>query len=161
MDPKIETVIEAVIKEEGGFSNDPADKGGRTQYGIAEKFHPEAWADGQVTQEEARNIYFKKYVEGPGFSGVKNTPLLHQLVDFGVNSGPFVATQHLQTALGVEVDGKIGPKTLEALEKADQTLVNNKIVASRVKLLCKICVKNPSQLKFLSGWVDRAFEFLI
>lgn len=167
MDPKLTTVIDAVIlaevgnKPDGGFTNDPLDKGGRTAYGISEKANPEAWADGKVTEDEARAVYFKKYVEGPGFDKIPYTKLQHQLIDFGVNSGPFVAIQRLQEALGVVADGKIGPATLAALEKAKPEAVNNEVVALRVKLFCKICVKNPTQLKFLNGWVNRAFEFLV
>lgn len=162
MDPMIDKIIDMVIKAEGGdtVTNDPADSGGRTQYGISEKAHPEAWADGKVTLEEAQTIYFNKYVKGPGFDKVKNAKLQHQLVDFGVNSGPGVAAKNLQQLLKVEIDGVLGPKTFEVLDKADQKLLNNELVKLRCTLLAKICVKNPSQLKFLVGWLNRALEFI-
>jgi lysozyme family protein len=163
MDIPTLTIIDAIIKAEGGDreTNDPLDKGGRTKFGLSEHSNPEVWADGDVTLAEARETYFKKYVVGPGFDKITDPKLQHQLVDFGVNSGPFVAVQRLQEALHVPTDGKLGPKTLDALAKADSRAINNALVESRVKLLCKICVKNPSQLKFLSGWVNRAFEFLV
>lgn len=163
MDKHVEKIIDLVIENEGGakVTNDPLDAGGRTQYGIAEKFHPEAWADGKVTHDEARQIYFDKYVKGPGFDQITDQRIMMQMVDFGVNSGPFVATQKLQSVLGVKVDGKLGPATLKALQDSDQRVVNNSLVAERVKLLCKICVNKPSQLRFLNGWVNRALEFLV
>ena len=56
MADNIDRIIDNVIAAEGGSTatNDPADGGGRTQYGISERANPEAWADGKVTAEEAR-----------------------------------------------------------------------------------------------------------
>jgi lysozyme family protein len=163
MDTKINELIDAIIKAEGGdtFTNDPKDGGGRTQYGIAEASNPEAWADGKVTLEEAKDIYFKKYVEGPGFSKVKDQRLQHQLVDFGVNSGPSVSIRCLQEVLGVDADGKLGNKTLEALDRVDNRAINNELAKKRALTLAKICVKNPTQLRFLVGWLNRALEFMV
>lgn len=162
MDSAIGRIIEKVIEAEGGeiTTNDSADAGGRTQYGISERANPEAWADGKVTLDEARDIYFRKYVKGPGFDKITNTKLQHQLVDFGVNSGPGVAVKNLQQILGVEQDGVIGNKTLEAIEKMDARTLNNELAKARCLLLARICVKTPSQLKFLVGWLNRALEFV-
>jgi len=163
MDSAIEKIIASVIENEGGekVTNDPLDGGGRTQFGISERSHPEAWEDDKVTLNEAQAIYVQRYVVAPGFDKLSDHRLIHQLVDFGVNSGPFIAIQKLQMALDVKQDGVLGPKTLEAANKADGRKLNNDIVAIRVKFLCKLCVKRPSQLRFLEGWVDRALEFLI
>lgn len=95
------------------------------------------------------------------FQAVPDGPLRHQLVDFAINSGPFITTQRLQAALGIEATGKLDPETLSALSEADNKMVNNRLLEERVKLLCRLCVKNPSQLKFLGEWVNRAFEFLV
>jgi lysozyme family protein len=163
MGTDIGTIIEAVMKAEGGeaVTNDPNDGGGRTQFGISERANPEAWADGQVTHDEAAAIYFKKYVEAPGFHLIQPTSLQHLLVDFGVNSGTFIATQKLQTVLGVETDGHLGPQTLSALSQKDPVWVQNHLVAERIKLLCNLCVKRPNQLTYLNGWIRRALEFLL
>lgn len=157
----VQTIISEVMAREGAPTNDPLDTGGRTKYGISETSNPEAWADGDVTSDEARTLYLKKYVEGPGFSKVSHPGIMAQLVDFGVNSGPGIAIRELQRILKVPDDGVLGPATLKAVQQADPRALNNALVAARVKLLCKICVKTPSQLKFLSGWVNRALEFLL
>ena len=136
------------------------DAGGRTQYGIAEKSNPEAWADNKVTEEEAREIYSRKYILGPGFDKVVDFHLRAQLVDFGVNSGPQMAIMKLQEILAVDVDGVLGPQTLGALNKAHPEAVSVQLVASRIRMICRIVKKNPADLKNLSGWVDRALEFL-
>lgn len=136
------------------------DKGGRTQYGISEKANPEAWADGKVTEEEAREIYRRKYVLGPGFDKIPDFHLRAQLVDFGVNSGPALAIMKLQVILGVDVDGVLGPQTLQALSQVHPEAVSTRLVAERVKMIGRIIKKDPSQLKNINGWLDRALEFL-
>jgi lysozyme family protein len=155
------SIIDAVLKAEGGstVTNDPQDGGGRTQFGISEKANPTAWADGKVTEDEARAIYEAKYVKGPGFDKVSHLPLRTQLVDFGVNSGPSIAVQKLQSLLGVNQDGILGPNTLTALEKADQPYLNNELAKARVLMIGRLVQKNPGQVKFLVGWLDRALGF--
>lgn len=155
-------IISDIIQREGGSkaTNIAADKGGRTQYGIAERDNPEAWLDQKVTLEEAREIYRRKYLEAPGFGQIEDPRLRAQLVDFGVNSGPGIAIQKLQGLLKVEQDGVLGPKTLAAANAADPIILNNKLARERILMIGRIVQKNPSQSKFLVGWISRAFEFL-
>lgn len=155
--------IDDIIEREGGstVTNDPADKGGRTQYGVSEKSNPEAWTDGKVTAEEARAIFETKYIKGPGFDKVQDIRLREQLADWGVNSGPYVAIQGLQRVVGAEIDGVLGPETLGLVNGApDASQVGNRVVAERVKMFGRIVKRDPSQLKWLNGWLDRALSFL-
>ena len=155
-------ILTDVMENEGGsqVTNDPHDGGGRTQYGISERSNPEAWADGKVTEEEARAIFTQKYVNSPGFHQVQDDALRAQLIDFGVNSGPGTAIQKLQEILHVTVDGQLGPKTLAALHLRRGDEVGNLLVAARVRMLGRIVTKNPSQLKWLNGWLDRTLQFI-
>ena len=165
--PKFTSVITDILKREdstlsGVVTNDPSDRGGRTQFGLTQRYNPTEWADGKVTQDEAREAYWRKYVEAPGFHRIPDShgALRTQLIDFGANSGPRVAIQKLQMALGVTVDGDLGPKTLAAIEASDPLKLNNQLVAERVTMLVKLCQKEPSQLKWLGGWCNRALEFI-
>jgi lysozyme family protein len=158
--PTIETIINDVIRREGAATNDPADNGGRTEFGISEKANPEAWKDNKVTEAEAREIYLKKYVTGPGFDKITDKLLQAQLVDYGVNSGPYLAVMKLQEILHVDVDGVLGPQTLAAIQGITPSELNNLLVSARIKMIGKIVSKNPSQLKFLNGWLNRALEFI-
>src|SRR5688572_24435193 len=126
---EIEKIIDAILEAEGGSKmiNDPADAGGRTQYGIAERSNPEAWRDNRVSEEEARAIYRQKYVDGPGFSGISDGHLQHFLVDWGVISGPAIAIRYLQQALNVDVDGNLGAITLAAANSADPRRLVNRL----------------------------------
>lgn len=154
-----EDIITGIEQREGGsaVTNDPADPGGLTQWGISQRSNPEAWKDDKVTEAEARNIYEQKYLKGPKFDQIKDFGLRSQLVDFGVNSGPMVAIQKLQIILGVNVDGILGPNTLDAIKDARQ--VGNALVDARVLMICKLVQKSPAMLKDLVGLVNRALQF--
>ena len=154
-------IINDVLENEGSAPvNDPLDAGGRSQFGISEKSNPEAWVDNRVTEEEAREIYTRKYIKGPGFDQITDFHLRAQLVDFGVHSGPAVAIMKLQTIVGADIDGVLGPQTLAALQSMHPEAVSNELVKARIQMICRIIKRDPSQLKWLNGWVDRALEFL-
>ncbi len=157
---KIDDIITQVEIDEGGskVTNDPSDGGGRTQYGISERSNPEAWKDGKVTEAEAREIYFNKYVKGPKFDLVLDPKLQAQLIDFGVTSGPMVAIMKLQGVLGLKVDGVIGPITLTKINTT--TNLNNLLLSERIKMICKIVSKDTTQIKYLNGWINRSLEFM-
>ena len=153
-------IIAGIVAREGGFVNDPQDKGGRTFEGISEKSNPDAWKNGQPSEAQVRQIYQQRYVSGPGFDNITDTQLRTQLVDYGVLSGPMIAIQKLQGILKIPLDGVLGPVTLSALATVHPEDVNNLLVAARVKMIGQIVVKNPTQLKFLNSWLDRALQFL-
>jgi lysozyme family protein len=153
-------IITGILIREGPATNDPNDRGGRTAFGISEAANPEAWADGKVTEAEARAIYERKYVKIPGFDKIKDRQLRTQLIDFGVNSGPMVAIMKLQAIVGADVDGILGPQTLESVGLMIADEINSALVAERVKMIGRIVTKNPSQLRFLNGWLARAVQFL-
>lgn len=164
--------IDEIIRREGGEieTNDPADSGGRTKYGISEKAHPEAWADGTVTYDEARTIYEKVYVLAEKFNLIEDQTLQHQVVDHGVPSGPNTAARMLQQLLGIEVDGEIGPKTIEAIKNYPGgklfgvdvpgiVMLNLAFRDARVLHYATIAKRRPKDLKFLLGWLKRTQEF--
>jgi lysozyme family protein len=156
------SIIDDIHRREGGAeeTNDPADRGGRTKYGISEAANPEAWADGDVSEEEAREIYAFKYLKAPGFDKVQDPKLQAVLVDFGVTSGPALAIMKLQEILKVTADGVIGPNTLAAIEAQEPRRLTNKLALARIQMAGRVVKKDPSQLKFLNGWLNRFAEFV-
>lgn len=164
--------IDEIIEREGGDTetNDPADSGGRTKFGISERAHPEAWADGTVTRDEARSIYEKVYILAEHFDKITNLQLQHQVVDFGVPHGADAATRLLQQVLGVKVDGVLGLKTLEAIENYPAgtifgihvpgiVLLNLAFRDARILRDVTIAKAIPKNQRFVLGWVKRALEF--
>lgn len=155
-------VINREVKKDdrSAVSNDPADRGGRTVYGISEKSNPDLWKDGPPTEAQSRERYEQRYIRWPGFDKITDPNLQAQLIDYGVNSGPAIAIQKLQAIVGADVDGVLGRDTLAAIATMDARMVNNLLVAARVKMIGKIVQKNPSQLKWLGGWLNRSLEFI-
>ncbi len=52
--------IERVLKHEGGYVNDPTDKGGETNYGISKRAYPDLDIK-NLTKEDAKKIYYQDY----------------------------------------------------------------------------------------------------
>lgn len=156
----MDTLLDEIIKREGvKDTNNPNDSGGRTKFGISEKWHPEAWTNGPPTLEQAKTIYFDEYVVKPGFTKIQPEYLMAQLIDWGVNSGPTVAIQRFQKLLGVAQDGIIGPSTLQTLKLRNPETINNQLANERVLMLSRLVQKRPKDLEFLFGWVRRAQSF--
>lgn len=151
---------EIIARESSKDTNNPNDSGGRTKYGISEKWHPDLWVNGPPTLEQAKQVYIRDYVVTPNFH-LLPSPLMEQAIDFGVNSGPGVVVQKLQGLVKVPVDGVMGPLTLAAIKTANIATLNNQLVRERVKMLARIVQKRPSDLEFLYGWITRAFLFLL
>ena len=104
------------LAREGGFYDDPV--GGPTQWGISKRAFPSEDIE-HMTRERAAELYRINYWE-PCRCG--EMPLAIALMTFeaAINQGPGRAIQWLQLALGVDVDGGVGPVTLAALAAADE-----------------------------------------
>ena len=164
----IDDVLTEVIRKEGGYVNDPADRGGATHMGITAGTLGRWRGLGRaatpeevkaLTESEARAIYAQQYVVGPGFDNLPDW-LMPILVDDGVLSGPKTAITTLQGVLNVPQDGVLGPKTLRAVATQDRAALLRALVAARAVRFARIVERNPSQAKFLVGWITRALSFL-
>lgn len=76
----------------------------------------------------------------------------------GVVQGQPSAIRNLQRALGIQVDGIIGPDTLNAISNADENVQRNFIreVHRRNQNIVK---QDPTQRVFLNGWTNRANNY--
>lgn len=152
-------VIDRILLTEGGYVNDPDDRGGETKFGVSKRHHPDIDIK-NLTREKARDILVNEYIVAPGFDTLTPGVLRDQLIDYGYHSGPPQAIRSLQQILGVEVDGKLGPGTRAALLKGDALKLNTALVKKRVEFLSDIIIRRPANLKFLRGWMKRALSFL-
>ena len=157
-----EIITEIIVREGGGkLVNIPGDGGGPTIWGISKRANPDLWVNGPPTEAQARQRYFERYVEAPGFELIPHEALKIQLIDFGVLSGPKKAIMELQGLLKLEADGILGPQTLSAATMSDPKWLNNQLVGARARMIGRIISKNPSQAKFAAGWLNRATDFLV
>ena len=63
--------------------------------------------------------------------------------------------QLVSTVLGVQADGIVGPKTLQAVNNADSRTLFDTIKAEREAFLYRIVERDPSQKRFIKGWLNR------
>ncbi len=110
-----EQAFAVVVGHEGGYVNDPRDPGGETKYGISARAYPNVNIRG-LTLEIAKTIYRADYW-ARGYCNEMPGPLALLHFDSAVNNGVGQAARFLQQALGVKVDGDIGPATLAALKR--------------------------------------------
>lgn len=160
--------LDDLIVREGGFVNRKSDRGGPTNGGITAQTlgewrrlgRPATVAEVKALKDdEKRAIYRRIYVEP--FIAVPFEELRAQLIDHGVNSGVTASKRALQTVLRVPVDGVIGPRTLAALGTHDWRLVNNALVAERMRHYVAIVDDDPTQVEYLHGWARRAVRFIV
>lgn len=139
-----------------GYVNDPYDRGGETKYGIAKNANP----DLDITNldwEGAKEVYFRRYWRTASCD--KLPPRLAVLhFDGAVNHGVGRANKFLQRALGVGSDGVIGPVTLGRANSGDEIDICHSICDQREQFYKNIVANNPSQGRFLNGWLRRVGE---
>lgn len=158
-------IIGEILQREGGFVNNPSDRGGSTNFGVTVQtlrwWRKDQNADVRTLGEaEAREILTALYIDRPKISLLPDR-VKGFMADFSVHSGPGIAIQHLQRALGVTVDGVIGDETLGAAQNCDPERLLRLLIASRAKMIAKIVQKSPNQVVFLGGWIDRVVSFLV
>lgn len=160
------------MANEGGYSNDPLDRGGETYRGISRRNWP-GWEGWEIVDALKKK---------PGFPGtlkanaklqelVKKfyrfnfwTPFLDQmpqpvanwLFDKGVNMGIRQANKLLQRAVGVEPDGMIGPKTLAAIKSENPNNLVSRCRDEAKRFYRSLVAQDQSQERFLKGWLARA-----
>jgi lysozyme family protein len=141
-----------VIGQEGGYSNDPRDPGGETQWGISKRQYPNVDI-ARLSAEDAREIYRRDYwypIRGDDLP----VPVAICLFDYAVNSGVEPAARALQRILGVTVDGVIGKQTIEAARRRPVREVVKNLQAERLMLLASL----STFATFGRGWTRRVID---
>ncbi len=112
--------LEVVLRVEGGYSDDPRDSGGKTNFGITEKVARAFGYTGEMrnlTKQTAAEIYKQGYWLNCKCDQLPY-PLSLYVFDCAVNQGSDAAKKLLQAALNVKQDGLIGSVTLAAARKS-------------------------------------------
>jgi len=171
----ISALIDALVEREGGYVDQPADKGGPTCFGITEavaRAHGYAGPMRQLPRDEAAAIYTRLYWLRPRLDEVarRSERLAAELFDTGVNMGPAVAVTFLQRALtalnrngkdypDLVPDGRIGASTLAALDAFLALRANGETVLLRAlealqgERYLRLAERRPANEAFLYGWL--------
>lgn len=147
-------------KWEGGWSDHPADPGGKTMYGITQATlsaylgRPATNAEIRaLSKAQATAIYRERYWKRVGGDQLPSGVDLC-VYDFGVNSGPDRAVKSLQTALGVKADGWVGELTLSAIRDRNPRDIINALCDRRLAFLKAL----PTWNSFGKGWANRVAD---
>ena len=92
-----EQIIDKVLEHEGGYVNDPYDKGGETNFGIAKRWYPDVDIK-NLTKSDAINIYYNNYWK-PSKADFLPNDLKATYFDMCVNMGQRQAVKILQQAI--------------------------------------------------------------
>jgi lysozyme family protein len=169
-------VINNILALEGGYVNNPADKGGATKWGITEntaRSHGYREDMRDLTRDQAYAILEQDYWITPGFSRIAqySEKLAFELCDAGTNVGPAWPSRWLQRWLNalncqatkyadLTVDGKIGCQTLQALERylsyrgheGEEVLLKG-LNSSQGAYYLDITEKRADNETFIYGWI--------
>lgn len=162
-----DVAVEFTLKNEGGYSDDPHDSGGATNFGITENDLAQYLGRPATVQEvkemsidTAKAIYKRNYWIS-GFEGLFQGAAT-AIFDFGVLHGPTTARTLAQSTANVHggvphllIDGQIGPQTQAAINAMGAPFVAYYASAMR-NVFVSIVANNPSQGIFLKGWDNRA-----
>ena len=141
-----------LMEFEGGFVDNPNDKGGTTKYGVSKKQYPNLDVE-NLTIEKAKEIYHRDYWDRykcrflPDYLSVA-------LFDSVVNSNAKRMIKLLQKALGVTVDGIIGNETIGAANRLPAKKVLNDFLDLRLEYLMSL----KDWKYFGKGWAARVFK---
>ena len=158
--------FERAILAEGGYKlhTVPGDTGGTTYAGIARNPNPywAGWAfidRGETPPSElVREFYRSQFWHPLRLDEVTHQEVAASIFDFGVNAGIGTAAKLAQLVVGATPDGKIGAKTLQALNAIDTDLFVARYALAKIARYRDIVRKDRSQIKFLVGWVSRALH---
>lgn len=176
-DDRFNESMKTVFEHEGLFSDNPADPGGATNYGISLRFLKSYGIDinddGQINLQDikaldkpkASAIYKQYWWDRYRYGQIEWLPLATKILDMSVNMGAGQAHKLLQRALSamgypLVDDGLLGAKSWNAIKSA----IASKMCAALLSELKEqqrwfyidlVCDK-PTLAVFLKGWLRRA-----
>lgn len=157
---------ESMIRNEGGYKlhNVAGDRGGLTYAGIARNRWPRwpGWSaidrNEIPTTDLVRDFYLVNFWMAVRGDDITDQRIARSLFDFAVNAGPVTAIKLAQIVAGTTPDGKLGPKTLAALNAMDGEKFVLAYALAKVARYRDIVTNDRSQMKFIIGWLNRTLQ---
>lgn len=146
-----------------GYANDPLDNGGATMVGVTigtyrsycrykGKKAPSVADLKAIPYKEWRDILHTMFWSKWKADLIEDQKVANMVVDWVWTSGAGTI-KRVQALLNVTQDGIVGPKTIAALNAAKDISV--KVYQARKSFFEAIVKRNPSQKKWLKGWMNR------
>jgi lysozyme family protein len=114
---------------------DPDDPGGFTKWGVSKRRFPKVDI-ARLTRAGAEALYREHYWDELR-CGEMPAGVALAVFDYAVPCGPPRGARALQRAIGAEIDGRVGPRTLAALTRALRR-------ASALELVSQICMQRAA-----------------
>lgn len=170
--------FDLIMKNEGGYVNDPDDSGGETYKGIARNRNaswrgwvnvdllkqksgfPENLNNDTELQSAVMELYQINYWHKVQGEGVENQDIANSIFDFAVNAGVKVSSRLAQIVCRVKSDGVIGKNTLSELNTVNAELFISKFALTKIARYTDICRRIPKNRKYFYGWINRTLEGL-
>ena len=167
---KVELFAPKILRYEGGFVNDPKDKGGATNMGVTlatwRMVGYDKDGDGDIdaddikllSKEDAVKVLKLNYWNRWKADQITNQSIAEILVDWVWGSGKWgiVIPQRI---LKVVDDGIVGMGTLFAVNSVNQRGLHASIFQARKTFIEELVKNHPDQLKFFNGWMNRLNNF--
>lgn len=159
--PRFAYAIARTLAFEGNeLTNDPADPGGLTRYGISRRSHPDVDI-ASLTRAGAEAIYHRDYWL-PEYERIESVALAAKVFDLAVLCGHTQAHRMFQRALRstehvVAEDGILGPKTLAASGAAPPFAVLAALRSEAAGYFRTLTAQKPALRRFSGGWEVRAY----
>lgn len=147
--------FDLLIGHEGGYVNHASDPGGETKFGVSKRSYPNEDIK-NLTLDRAKEIYQVDYWEAAGCEHVPDS-VKFDLFDMAVNSGIPRAIKTLQEAALAEVDGVLGPMTIQAVRVMDADLLRARFNGVRLRFMADL----PTWPAFGRGWARRIADNLL
>lgn len=178
----------SIVKvNEGGYVNNPADKGGETYAGIARNFNP-TWGGWAFIDFYKRNegagkqlypcvnkscaFFNKKWPDiqylveqfyedrfnKNRFGEINSQKVANLLFDYHVHSQS-IAIKAIQRLVGATPDGVMGTQTLAAINRANADSLFAALLTERKAFLEKVIISNAGYEQFRVGFQKRLAQF--
>jgi lysozyme family protein len=166
---RIDPALIFTLKNEGGFSNHPHDRGGATNRGITAATLARFLDKPSVSAQEVKaldyatttSIYKRYYWDVMNLDHVFDQGIATALFDMGVLCGTGTAARLCQDVLGIMPNThRMDQATLNRLNATTDDQFITAFAARNIERFQQIARNNPSQQVFLKGWVNRANRLL-
>lgn len=162
---QFDKAIQTILRNEGGYANNPDDPGGETNFGISKRSFPEVDI-ARLTQAGAVAIYRTRFwAKYPLLDDIQSQDVATKLFDLMVNMGPPRAIRIFQRAINdanqasvLAEDGWLGPGTVAQANALPPDQLLPAIQRNAARFYCDIVARKPNQRQFLRTWLLRAYD---
>jgi lysozyme family protein len=146
------TSVAKTLVHEGGYVNNPDDKGGPTNFGITQADMP--GVDMRAITPEQAMEYYREHYWKDLYSQIDSQDVADKLFDMGVLTGVGEAVKLLQRSLSITADGVFGHGTLTAVNQVGDSLLDDYRATLRAHYEA-IVAAHPVDAEFIDGWENR------